>query len=315
VSVSPKVELEGGVRVTVNAVDVPTPRRPVGCFAYLTEGLVRLHGQQEILFLLRRTAIDPEASQMPVSVLEKVVGLAKQGQVVHAGEHTALAQNAYLAQRGWGGWIYLPSQRSAGVSAQTLHAIAVTPDELTVAQVVGATRIAARFGHAASYWPFPPWSEPHPSFAAPDELERSTLGKVPVWRGLGVSVTPAGERIRMRLWRAAAPALRDRFDELAMDQVVAFSAVVGEEADACMVWAPGHTKPSVISEPGSAGARMAAAFLMFVPQQEADQSGYWEDGLTCTVTDATWARLRTALSTGAPFSVLLGDVRLELEWV
>jgi hypothetical protein len=309
-----KVELDG-VRIAVNAVDVPTPRGPVGCFSYLTDGLVRLHGQQEILFLLRRTPIDPDASQMPLSVLEKVVGLAKQGQVVQAGGATPLAQTPYLAQRGWGGWIYLPSQRSAGISAQTLHAIAVTPDELTVAQVVGATRIGARFGHSAAYWPFPPWSEPHPSYAAPDELERSSLGKVPVWSGFGVSVTRAGERIRMRLWKAAAPALRERFDALAADAVVAFSAVVGEEADACMVWSPGHPKPSAISEPGGTGARMAGAFIMFVPQQAEDQSGYWEDGLTCSVTEAAWTRLRTALSTAAPFSVLLGEVRLELEWV
>jgi hypothetical protein len=302
-----KVELEGGARVSVGSIDVPTPMGPLACWSYLSEGLLR-QGSSELLFLLRRTPADLEPSTVP---LRAFAAVATRGGLVRAGGCTAFPSDPYFAQRGWAGWMYLPPQRGSGISPQTVHAIAVTAAELEVVAAVGATRIAARLARAASYWPCPPWSEPHPSFAADGDTLHSILSKVTVTRGLDLSVTRYGERMRLRLPRSAAVELRDT---MPAEPPLTFAALLGDEADGCMVWTPGQLAPTAIHAPGGTGQSLAAAFLQFLPG-DADAVTFVEDGVVARLTDATWTRLRAGLATAAPTSILFDDVRLELEWV
>lgn len=309
-----KVELAGGERVAVAAVDVPTPRMPVGCWSYLTEGFAR-YGQAEILFLLRRTPLDPEPSTWPLQALAAVAERARAGDIVRAGGHTGFAPSSYLTMRDWGGWIYLPAQRGAGIAPQALHAVAVTHDELQVAKAFGAQRIAGRFARVAAYWPAPPWSEPHPSFAPHDELTTSLLASIRVIGGLDITVTRAGERVLAQVPRAMIGELRAALAALPADAPLAIATTVADSADAAMVWQPGQDTASAIHAPDSTGLRVAAAFLLLVPQQEKEVMQLVEDGYAAHLTDVTWRKLRGALGDGAPFSALLGGTRLELEWL
>jgi hypothetical protein len=146
--------------------------------------------------------------------------------------------------------------------------------------------------------------------AAPGEVEASMLAGVLLVGGLDVTVTRGVDRTVITLPQAARAVFAANLPGLPLESVLALTACPSPEADGALVWSPGQAGPTAIAAPGARGERLAAAFVMFVPQQAADALLIVEDGVALTITDATWARLRGALIDGAAVTA----AGVELSW-
>jgi len=310
-----EVELAPGLRAFVVAHDIANGESAVPCWSYLTEGLAA-HGQPEIVFTLRRTALDPEPPVDPLHVFAAILPMAQRGRIATAGGFSGFAPNAFLRAHGWAGWVYVAAREVAGlpVADGALHALAVTTEELAVAQTHGATRIASRLGRATCHFPYPPWSEARASVAAAGEEASSMLASCARIGGLGITVTQIGRALVIDVPRSAAANIAGGLPRLPMDAVLVFLANPAPYADACLVWHPGQHEPTAIAAPGAEAQHLAGTFVGFVPQQERDEMMVVEDGFMVLVTDDTWAAVRSALASGEPASFTAGHTSIEVRW-
>jgi hypothetical protein len=89
-------------------------------------------------------------------------------------------------------------------------------------------------------------------------------------------------------------------------------------APACMAWEPGQEAPFAISKPDVTGDCIAGNFITLASRQEADGGTLFEDGFAMFLTDASWQRVRAALTEGAPLSVPAASeekMGLEIVWL
>jgi hypothetical protein len=268
----------------------------------VTEGL-RAFGQREIAFTLRRSAsASPEkVSRDPLPFLSAIAPLAERGQIVDAGGFTQVGRHGLLAGfPALRGVAYETAYPMAGISLPEgcLAAIALVEHEMDTVKHFGALRVLSRIGREYRYFPTAPWCDPNrPALMLPEA--ETLLGKVACSRFAGTFVVLEGERLVLRMSRAAVPLCARALADFPANEVLALLPSLDPNADSCLVWSPGQRAPFAISPTGSGGRRMAGCFVLFVPEQEADGGQIIEDGFAMMLTDASWTKLRSAMTTGA----------------
>jgi hypothetical protein len=216
------------------------------------------------------------------------------------------------------GVVYESAWPMADVAAppDALMAVALVDPELEIAKRYGVLRVLARLGRAQAFFPTARWCDPaRAARMAPEAgsvLDGVAGGFVP-----GTSVAIQEDRVRLRLPREAQPSLQQFLAALPAGAALGLRGMLPADADACLVWSPGQKGPEAISAPGGRGACIGANFIVFVAEQGADGASPVEDGVVAMLTDASWSRLREALSTGAPLAVPAREPpakSLALEW-
>lgn len=289
-----------GVTLRVFAHLLIPPAGAVPCFTYVSEGL-RALGQREIALTLVRPLEDglERAPQYPLHVFKAIAELAAAGRFVEPGGFTEVGPAGLFGRPSLRGLGYERAAPMSGVELPPgcLAAVVLVDHELATAKAFGSLRVLARLGRAACFYPTACWCDlDRRPIGAPDA--DSILGRVPCLGQPGVSARLDGDRVTVRVARHAGPRVASALAELPEDAAAALLASLDEHADGCLVWEPGQAAPAAIAPPGSAGARLSGCFALFVPQQAADEGRIHEDGFALFLTDASWRRVRAALSRG-----------------
>lgn len=297
--------LPGRVLARVFAHQLESRRGPVPCLSYVTEGL-RSSGQRELVFTIVRDAgatVDA-APRGPLAFLRAVAELAAQGRLVGPGHWTELGGAGLLGRAELRGVAYQAAWPMDGVRLPegALAAIPLLAPELETVKRFGALRVLARLGRAAGFFPTAPWCDPdRAAIATPDE--KTVLDGVACGFFEGVSAVLDGAHVVVRIEPAASELIARALPGLPPTAALALHLSLDPTADACLVWSPGQTNLEAITPHGSAGARASGCFVLFVPEQDYDGGNPFEDGFAMMLTDASWARLREALLSGAPLTI------------
>src|SRR5262245_40546552 len=176
--------LPGELAIRVFVHEIPIGDEGILCWSYVTDGL-RRHGQQEMVFTLRRRSEEGEADfpQDPLAFFADVHGLARDGKRVEAGGHTIFTPRVpFLGLNSTVGMAYVPAEDLPGVNypAPTLAAILLRGDEVHATPVIGSYRVLSLLGGHCRYYPTPPWSDrDRPPVLSRAELEQSLLTRTP----------------------------------------------------------------------------------------------------------------------------------------
>ncbi|MFO0601811.1 MAG: hypothetical protein U0324_01495 [Polyangiales bacterium] len=281
--------------------DVPSPRGAVPCVSIVSDGL-RRHGQQEVVFTLRRR---PEEEgdgfpESPIQLIEQFAHLAAEGRTVTVGDGTEFRGDPPMGRH----LIYAQAQPLAGVDVphDALAAVLVTDAELRAWKEFGALRVLARKGQAASWFPFPPWSDRDDrGVDFRDEFAQSFLTRCPTTSLASADVTKEGDRFVLRVAPPGREHLAAAAEGAREGGALGLLPSLSPNADACLVWAPGQTGPEAISAPAAQGRRVGGCFLVVVGEGS-DALRVLEDGFAVTLSDANWRGFLDALAGWRPWS-------------
>lgn len=308
--------LDGFATVRLYAHEIaPEGAERVLCWSYVTEGLGR-YGQREIVLTVRRAPGEELPPGDGIGLLELVARAAKEGNLVDRGGISGFGPRGFLANPSLRGLVYAPAQPLAGVVVPegALAAVFLFGDEFEAVRRFGPLRVLARLGRATKHYPFPPWGERAREPLA-GALE-SILDKVAALPMPNAAVLIEPDHVVLRLAPACAPLFAEALASLPPTMVFTLHPSLASDAAACLVWTPGQTAPSAISLPAFDGSRLGACFLGFVPQQAAEETRLFEDGVMLMLPNEAWADLRAALAEGKPYRFEKGEGEraFGLEW-
>lgn len=296
--------IPGQVRATITLQTIRLADGQVVCWAYATHGLAAM-GQRELVLLLR-IALDQDVLNVPTEPLKffrEVAGLAAQGRLVDAGGQTELKGGRIL---GGTGFLYVDAPPLDAQLPTALLLLRVHPEEFQVLRAYGAGRLLASWGATARHYPFPPWiDESRPAVVTPEHFRTTILDSVP--------------RIPLRAWvRYQGANVLLEISEEQRERLAALTQLpenagfallthIPQEADGCFVWRAGQREPAAITPPGSAARQLGGVFVLFVPEQDAEEIRQHEDGFAIFLTQASTLALRRALVSGYPFEFRTRD--------
>lgn len=342
------VLVEGKLWAEVYSHTLDTVEGPLPCWTYATVGM-RSANQKEMLLTVKREKGEPETAfdRFLPSLFTSFYQFAQKGQCVDVGSYTQLGHGGtpILDRPDFLGLIYTAPQplQDIEVTADHLAVILVTERELKLGLSLGMTRLFSRLGEASRYYPVPPWADRNrPEVYAPDTEElKSLLAKMPGITIPGVRVRidnegkalndskkvapppgggmmvklPSG-RVLLTVTPQAAPRLKKAISESKTPDMLCLHAEMDSDADACLVWKAGESKPMAISKPGSLGERVAGNYLLLLGGQASNEMKGIEDGFSFLLTPKDWTRIREALSSGQSITLPGNDSMptLVLNW-
>lgn len=272
---------------------LPTRQGVIPCWTYVSEGLER-YQQPELVFTLVHPAETTVPSEDPLRLLQMIKGLAEHGRVVHAGGVTQFGQRNFLGRH----LAYIPAQNLPGVPLpqSAICAILVTDDEVAEIQEFGITRVMARLGQAASYYPCSPCSDPLRLGVSFAETRKNTiLAGVVRLRVPGCRVYQANGRVVLLLATGVGALLASQLAEVPADSAFALLTDLDPAADGCFVWEPGQSEPAAITPEGSTGSRICGCFITFAVGQAEDGVCGVEDGFGVFLTLKSWRGIQKAI--------------------
>ena len=315
-----KVEIvPPGLTVWVHRHRIAVAGEDSSCWTYLSEGMSR-HGQAELVLTVKSAAEDDAGGLLrhPLELMKVLYERAAAGGQTTVGDYTELGSDGLFGRADLRGVCYVPAQALANgpdVSG-ALALLVVTADELELVRAVGIQRVAARLGQGHRYFPFPPWLDrERPSLVVAGELRQTILAGVASLWVPGAEVVMTAGTVVLSIPRAQAERARRALTGLSADAAVAFLCLAGPDASAALVWRPGQPNAQAYSSPGADTSRLAGAFCLLVPEQDADGAQLVEDGFAVTACDETWRRLRGALLSGDPLEIGGEDLGFALRWV
>jgi len=302
-----QVDLEDPrLTVTIHLHELPTAGGTLSCWSYVTNGL-SFWGQKEMVLTLKREADEPAAeySTEPIELFHGIAGLARDGALADAGHVTH-----FQPKRGpWGGHVlYVAAQPLPGVPVpeEALAAIVITGHELETVRSHGATRVMARLGREAVYFPCPPWSDRARLRSAKPAAGKSILDRTLIVHLPGVSAIYDGRNVSIFASAGSRPDLRRAMEQWSIDKPLALLTGMGQ-GDGCLVWEPGLKGLNAITPPNSTGRQLAACFLMIAGGLETNEIRLVEDGIGLILTEDSTAALRDALMNVRDLRLTAGD--------
>ncbi|MET0899944.1 MAG: suppressor of fused domain protein [Mycobacterium sp.] len=278
--------------------DTESRSGPMNCWSYVSTGMAAVD-QAEIVFTLRR---DPDESSTdfphdPLHLLATVYQLADQGTRVGPGAVTEFGDRSFLGHH----LLYVEAQPLGAVPLPpgSLTALLITTDELRAVREFGPTRVLARMGQAAGYYPFPPWSDRRsPGLSLSATFENSVLSQLPRTWLPDARVRVTGNQITLSTVRGEGARWQELLEVLPGEVPPALLTELDPAADGCLVWVPGQSGPEAITSPGTESSRLCACFVVFVPAQPENGGRILEDGVAVELTADSWKMVRGALIDG-----------------
>jgi len=303
------VRPDRSVVVTVHAHTLQRMGQAIPCWTYYTEGLMQW-GHKEIVFTLKRRPQEAVADfpGMPVTFLQFIEGVAKQGMTVSAGGCTWIGPKTPLL--GFTEILYvdpLPQNDLPAPAAPHLRMLLLREIEFTAVKAFGFSRVLSRLGAAYRYYPFPEWEDlDRPALPLERTLQESLLSRMSGMRDVcsdAYCFIEQDGHITLRLTGTARKTLSAALAALPADTI--FTIFTGRDPTATgwLVWEPGDQTPGGIIPPNGGNARMAGNFITFCPNDE-DMATVKEDGFVVLISPASFASLRRAIEEGRQFSLV-----------
>jgi hypothetical protein len=308
--------IPGSLAASVYLHDVKQHEGSARCWSFVTMGLAA-HGQREVVFMVKIPAgANPaEVTTEPLRFAVMLMQLASQGKLVKHGGFSELRGAGYL---GAPGILYVNAPTITGVELPTgaLLAIRVTEAELQVLRDQGATRVLSALGKTFRHYPYPPFSDAsRGDIASPAMYKGSILEGVPHLQVHGWSRL-ANDKVTLEITEDAAATFAQALVNLPATAGFALYTHIDPTCDGCLVWSTGQADPSAITPPDSAGQKLCGAFVLVVPQQQANAVRIHEDGFALLLTDATARAFREALESAKPleFDGAADELAFSLRW-
>ncbi len=317
--------IPGKLKLKVFLHDIQYGSETIPCWTYVTQGLSSLK-QREIIFTLQRdTGQKPEDYPREVAELfAEIFQSAEHGDPVDVGEFSLLGEAGFLGNKDIKGIAYVEPERFPGVEtggAPLLAAILLKNDEAAIARDFGLTRVLALLGRKYHYYPCPPWSDlkRQPDISL-DAMGDSILKKVAKAKARA-TFYEEHNRVSLRMFLKGPPGSPlplHNLAELPADRLVVLFTQIDERANACVVWPTEGGKHVAISPPDSDGTRRTGNFITFVPEQNANEIKWAEDGLAIFLTNSDWKKIRDAILSGSDLLIPPSGkdgASFSLEWV
>jgi hypothetical protein len=148
------------------------------------------------------------------------------------------------------------------------------------------------------------------------EMEKSVFGRI-VKAAVHASYYEEKNHIFLSVQPSSRARLQEYLGKLPLTGALVLRTQPDPRANACLVWQPGQTQPTVITPPNSNGSRKTGAFLAFVPEQDANRVQIVEDGFSVFLTNSAWQKIRDALLAGADVFVPpagMSSASVSVEW-
>lgn len=313
-----KIEVvPGALEVAVHAHQLSLQHGEISCWSYVSKGLAAVE-HPEVVITLRRNADERDDAfpDDPLQLFKVLHQVAAEGRRVGPGQFSELGGKRFFGHH----LVYARALPLGDVVLPPgcLAALPVNDEELRAVRELGATRVLARMGEAARYFPFPPWAERgRAGLAFARVFETSLLAQIPRVHA-NVQVVMSGHRVLARAVRSEQPRLQRIVEQAGQgDRPFAMLTALDGTADSCLVWFPGQREASAIAAPGSKGARTCGCFLALIPTRPEDRALVLEDGFAAELTAASWDALRRALRDGSDLAIpATGEgMALALEWI
>jgi hypothetical protein len=319
------VEANPQVKVKIYRHKVGASKNHQEAWTYVTEGLAAL-GQEEIVLtvLKRANDDDPDYPELPIKLFDSISQLARQQKTVSAGGYTEFRTSGFLGIQ-FKGLLYAPVPTMLGVPLPS-HCVAMVPitaEEMDVYQTAGASRLMARLGRQADYFPCPTWCDRdrQSAFSTAEVME---MKEDPVFRSAkaqtySLTATQKELSLSLRLTDRSAALLQDLLKELPDDSALRLALGVDPRADALLVWeSKANGNNTMIAPEGSKAKTIGVTFIALLPGLPKNEILTGNDGCAVMMTKDDFARFKTALQEKSAFSLPMSDdsalKSLSIEW-
>jgi hypothetical protein len=279
----------------------------IPCRSFVTDGMMAHKQKEMILTLVCETnqKVEDYPRQL-VELLAAIFDLARQGQVVDAGQSTLFDHTGVPGYKDIRGIGYAEPRGFPGVETRgvpLLACILLKGDEGQIAWDFGLTRITALLGKMYRYYPYPTWCDlKREPVASLGSMEGGFLGKI-----TRVYARASYYEERGHIFLSVQPSSREQLQkilgQLPLTTPLALLTQPDHRANACLVWHFDAHQPVAIMRQGSNGLRKTGAFLAFLPEQAGIDVRTVEDGFAVFLKTGDWEKIREAFLSGTDFAV------------
>ena len=294
-------------------------------WTYVTQGLTKL-GQQEIVLtvLLRKADTDKNYPTLPIKLFDSIGQLAAQQKIVTVGGYTEFRNNGFLGEQ-FKGLLYAPVPDLLGVPMpdSSIAMVPITSEEIEVYQTAGASRLMARLGRQANYFPCATWCD-RDRVSSFSEAELAEMKEDPVFRTAKAqtySLTAIQNHgaLSLRLTEKSAALLHSLLDELPPDSALRLALGVDPRADALLVWeSKANGNNSMIAPEGSKYKTIGMTFIALLPGLTKDEILTGNDGCALMLTHEDYDKFKKALETETSLDLAMSENSalrsFSLEW-
>jgi hypothetical protein len=290
-----------------------TSKRPEA-WSLVTEGLKGAGQQEMILTVLKRAEeLDKDYPKLPIKLFASIGRLAKENKIVTAGGYTEFKNQGFLAPQ-FKGLIYISvtNLQGAPLPDDCIAIVPVTEEEMAVYQTAGPSRVMARLGRDAHFFPCPTWCD-RDRASAFSQAEITEMKEDPVFRSakaqtFSLTAIQDKDQLSLRLTDKTADLLLDLLKQLPADSALRLALGIDPRADALLVWeSKDNNNHSMIAPEGSAYHKIGITFIAVLPGLAKNEILTGADGCALMMTTADFARFKAALDHKDPFDLPLAE--------
>jgi len=290
-----------------------TSKRPT-VWSYVTEGLKKDGQQEMVLTVLKRPSESDRAyPQLPIKLFALIDQLAKQDKIVTTGGYTEFKTQGFLAPQ-FKGLIYTTVTNLQGVPLpdDCIAVVPITEDEITVYQTAGPSRLMARLGRDANFFPCPTWCDRDRSSAF-TQGDITEMQEDPVFRSakaqtFALTAMQDNDQLSLRLTDKTSALLLELLEQLPSDSALRLALGIDPRADALLVWeTKDQDSRSMIAPAGSTYHKIGITFLALLPGLKKNEILTGADGCALMMTAEDFSRFKTALVNKDQYVLPMGD--------
>ena len=281
-----------------------TDHEPIECWRYLSRGLGR-HAQPEVGLLIKREIGEESPPAEYAAVFRTIDYMMQRDYEIGPGCYSIVKDAAGTPR----GLCYVDAPDTTDFPEGTTLLILLSEGEGRVVQEAGSTRVLARLGKAARFYPFPPWHDRQRAVVG-EGPEDSMLSKMPRLRGTGTACL-LDETVTVRLPGSSRENITEALADLDENTPFALTTRYPVHVGAQFTWSPGQQSPYAIyqgsgpdtSIPQASDLEVGGAFVAFAGPLETSGGRLCEDGFVMLLNTQDWGALRAALTQGTDLDV------------
>lgn len=304
------VDVSSDLKVKIYQHTLKLTARKPEAWSFVTEGLKKAGQQEMVLTVLKRSGEANDAyPKLPVQLFTQIGQLAKDNKIVSEGGYTEFKNQGFLAPQ-FKGLLYTPVSSAQGVPLpeDCIAVVPVTEDEMTVYQSAGPSRVMARLGRDARFFPFPSWCDRDraSSFTPAEitEMQEDPVFKSAKAQTFNLTAMQDNDKLSLRLTQKTSAMLLDLLNQLPTDTALRLALGVDPRADSLLVWeSKANNNRSMIAPEGSPYHKIGITFIALLPGLKQNEILTGTDGCALMITADDFARFKKALENKDKFAL------------
>jgi len=283
-------------------------------WSYVTDGLEKV-GQEEIVLTVLKGDDEQNQAfpQLPIKLFASIESLAKQKKVVNVGGYTEFRTQGFLAPQ-FKGLIYTRATALQGVPlpANCIAMVPVTKEEMEVYQTAGPSRVMARLGREAQFFPCPTWCD-RARKSSFNLAEIAEMKDDPIFRSakahtFSLTALQNKDHLALKVNPKTSDLLLDLLNQLPKDSALRLALGIDPQADALLVWESKQNGNRSMIAPSSSGfKKIAITFIALLPGMSDNEILSGSDGCALMMTQSDYNRFREALTHKRQFDLKMND--------